>query len=321
MLSVIIPVYNGEKWLNRCLDSLRRQTVFSDMEIVIVDDGSKDGSGAIIDRFAAENGNVQAIHIRNQGVSNARNVGIAASRGEYVTFIDVDDYVDEDCYERMLAAAKPDVDIVCNGYIAEYSSNSVERKSSQTREYKGAEAVKSFLLAEYISPNVWDKLFRREVLAGQKFKTDLTLGEDKCFVFDCICHARSVVVCPFAGYHYVMNEESVVHTNYSEKKMRNVLHASAYIRETANREYPQFSVVVESQYVDTQCRVYTEMYSSGMHKEFPEIYAGLKRDIRRFSLLKKLKTSSKKHTLALLAAKISPAFYLFLKHDLKLQYK
>lgn len=321
MLSVIVPVYNGERWLNRCLDSLRRQTIYSDMEIVIVDDGSKDGSGEIIDRFAAENGNVQAIHISNQGVSNARNVGIAASCGEYVTFIDADDYVDEDCYERMLSAMTPDVDIVCGGYIAEYVSNSVVRKSSQMRFYEGAAAMRSFLLAEYISPNVWDKLFRREALAGQKFKTDLVLGEDKCFVFDCVRHARAVAVCSFAGYHYVMNDASVVHTNYSEKKMRNVLHASGYIRETANREYPQFRDLVESQYVDTQCRIYTEMYSSGMHKEFPEIYAGMKRDIRRFNLLKKLKYSSKKHTLALLAAKISPALYLFLKKDLKLQYK
>lgn len=103
MISVIVPVYNTKEYLERCVDSLRAQT-YSDMEILLVDDGSTDGSGAMCDAFAAKDKRIHVFHKENGGSSSARNLGIAMARGEYLGFVDSDDYADADMYERLYAA-------------------------------------------------------------------------------------------------------------------------------------------------------------------------------------------------------------------------
>lgn len=103
MISVVVPVYNTKEYLERCINSLLKQT-YSDMEIILVDDGSTDGSGEVCDRFAAGDGRVRVFHKENGGSSSARNLGIENARGDYIGFVDSDDYVDADMYERLYAA-------------------------------------------------------------------------------------------------------------------------------------------------------------------------------------------------------------------------
>lgn len=105
MISVIVPVYNTEKYLKRCVDSLRAQTL-SELEILLVDDGSTDGSAAMCDGFAAEDARVRVFHKANGGSSSARNLGIAKAEGEYLGFVDSDDYVDADMYEKLYGAIR-----------------------------------------------------------------------------------------------------------------------------------------------------------------------------------------------------------------------
>lgn len=105
LISVIVPVYNTEKYLEKCVNSLLTQT-YTNLELLLVDDGSTDGSGALCDRFAAQDPRVRALHKKNGGSSSARNLGIAEARGEYIGFVDSDDFVDPDMYERLLQALR-----------------------------------------------------------------------------------------------------------------------------------------------------------------------------------------------------------------------
>jgi glycosyltransferase involved in cell wall biosynthesis len=118
LISVIVPVYNVEPYLCRCLDSLLAQTVIAEMEIILVDDGSTDGSGDICDSYASHYANINVVHQRNMGLSGARNSGIDIACGEYIGYVDSDDYVLPDMYETLLKnAEKSYADISCCGFI------------------------------------------------------------------------------------------------------------------------------------------------------------------------------------------------------------
>ena len=120
-LSIIIPVYNTEKYLHRCVDSVLQQNM-SDYELILVDDGSTDGSGKICDEYKEKDSRVKVIHTQNQGVSKARNTGLELSSGEYIGFVDADDYIDADMYEKLIEASiDSNADVCCCGYLQELS--------------------------------------------------------------------------------------------------------------------------------------------------------------------------------------------------------
>ena len=130
-LSILVPVYNTEKYLRRCVDSLLAQTV-EDYEVVLVDDGSTDGSGSICDEYARENDRVHVIHQENAGLSAARLAGIRASCGAYLGFVDSDDYVEPDMYERLLAPVRQDaaIEISISGHLVDSMNGTIEHPCS-----------------------------------------------------------------------------------------------------------------------------------------------------------------------------------------------
>ena len=157
-LSIIIPVYNGEKYLSRCLDSLRKQT-FKNWQAIFIDDGSSDNSGVILDKFVATDNRVVVIHKKNGGVSAARNDGIKKANGKYIHFMDVDDEIDADYYETMLNNAL-DADIVCSGFISnsKYSADLIYKKQHVMKTLFG----KLFWSQALIKSFVWRYLFKTD---------------------------------------------------------------------------------------------------------------------------------------------------------------
>lgn len=320
MVSVIVPVYNAEKWISKCLDSLVSQTVFEQMEIVIIDDGSMDRSGVIIDNYVQKYGNVICRHIKNGGVSKARNVGLDICGGEYVAFVDADDYFDSNFIENLLVAMDSQFDITCSGFIAEYQRKSVRRCSNEECVLDNKEAMREFLLAGKLEPNIWDKLFRKSIIGEKRFDTSIAIAEDKLFLFNCLKEVRAIRLIAEANYHYVMNDESACRKEFSEKNFHSIQVAD-YICDVIRLDYPQLYDLAQSMAIDVKCRVYGDMYRNEAQIKYPEEYTKLKREIREFSITTKLKNSNKKHTVALIAAKVSPVLYNFLKHDLRLQYE
>ena len=319
MISVIIPVYNGEQWLSRCLTSLENQSVFNDLEIILVDDGSVDGSAGIIDTFACKYDNVRVFHIANGGVSNARNLGLKNASGEFVSFLDVDDYLDSDFYESLLLEMSEDCDILCSGFIVEYPEKTVVRKH-ESITLTNDKAVKKALEGRIIDANVWNKLFRRETIKEVMFDTRFALSEDKLFVFMCVVKSDVVKICSVAKYHYIMNDTSVTHLSFSEKNLH-PKKVSEIIKKMVTDKYPHYKDLAESMDIDVKCSLYGRIFKSKAKSEYYDEFKSLKKDIRKFSLIKKIKNSNKKNVFSLLAAKISPRFYVYLKYNMKLQYK
>lgn len=321
MISVIIPVFNAEAFLQRCIESIVKQSIFENIEVILINDGSTDNSKQIIEKYVGGYSNIHAIHIDNGGVSNARNIGLSTASGEYIAFLDADDYMDETWLENLFSAFEDNVDIVVGGYSAEYpDGSSVKRFSKNSYEIDRKSCVRSFLSGIDITPNLWDKMFRKTVLENVRFTTEYKIAEDKLFVFEAIMHSECTKILPYAGYHYVLSDSSAMRRKFDESKLHPIAVINT-ITETIGKEYPDMTEIAECAMIDVACRLYGEMYHSGVQKEYPAEYKQIQNDIHRFSLIKKIKFSSKKHSVGLIAAKIHPWLYNFLKNDMKLQYK
>lgn len=320
LISVIIPVYNAEGYLEKCLESMSSQTIFEKLEVIFIDDGSKDKSGEMLDRFVLLYKNVVVKHIDNGGVSNARNLGLEISRGRYISFIDADDYLDKDFFEYLLSEVDDQTDIIGCGFIAEYPNISVDHSSNKRLVLDKKMAIKEFLLERDMDPNVTSKIFRKEVIGEIRFDKALTLGEDRWFLFNCLEKISLLKSLPGGKYHYVMNDSSACRKSFSKKKLDSIIVANK-ITERIKEAYLEYLDLAECSEIDAKCRVYGDMYRSKAKKEYLNEYNSIRQSIKKFSIFKKMKYSSKKHTLAFIAAKISPALYSFIKNNMKFQYK
>ena len=204
-VSVIVPVYNAEGVVSRGIDSILAQS-YLDFELILVDDGSTDNSGAICDNYAQQDGRVKVIHQDNAGVSAARNAGLKVAQGEWVTFVDSDDLVLDGFLESLVTAVSSDerIDLAYCGYAIVEGSTSI--KTYQTATYLGKEQLHDVLSSTNLlyrcSP--WAKLFRRSIIIdnGLQFDTNLTISEDRLFLYQYLIHVRGVATTSTVGYLY-----------------------------------------------------------------------------------------------------------------------
>ncbi|NLO45472.1 MAG: glycosyltransferase [Clostridiales bacterium] len=209
-ISVVIPVFNTERYLRECLDSLTGQTIFADMELIIVDDGSTDGSPAICDDYAERYKNIKVIHKANSGVSSARNTGIDAAVGEYIGFVDSDDNARPDMYRFLMEAAeKTGADMSFCGIEHPYPDRDVvikypfENNVPLGRDYI-QNTVAAFMLADASFNSLCNKLFKRSVVEknGLRLSDGKKQGEDREFVLRFLAVCGSVCGTPYTGYYY-----------------------------------------------------------------------------------------------------------------------
>lgn len=213
-VTVVVPIYKVEKYLRKCLDSVVGQT-YSNLEIILVDDGSPDNCGAICDEYAARDPRIVVIHKENGGLSAARNDGIVRATGEWIAFVDSDDWCELDYYEQLLKAAEKDGSDVCcaSGYILETGKNTKSVfQFSEPYSCSDADSLRMFMIraistggkkvTNYGPP--WDKLYRTAFLRenGLMFDTHVKAAEDAWFNFQVFHRAQSVTGCMAVGYHY-----------------------------------------------------------------------------------------------------------------------
>lgn len=209
MVSVIIPVYNGEKYIGKCLESLSSQS-FTDFEVILVDNNSTDGSEEVIDCFIKKgerSHRIQYVREARQGIAYARNTGTQLAKGDYICFIDQDDYVEHDYIERLIQhTEKGDMDIVVSGYsIISYRPNG--RVKKKTTKLCGNEWSKYRVIAP------WGKAFRRVFLVENQLRfLPVVKGEDVFFVLNAYNQSMRVKVIDYVGYNWVNNQDSLSRT-------------------------------------------------------------------------------------------------------------
>ena len=211
-VSVIVPVYNVELFLPRCLDSLRRQTL-KDIEIIIVDDRSIDNSGAICDEFARGDQRIHVIHKENEGLSAARNDGIAASTAPYIMFVDGDDWVEPVFCERPYSVAiSEEADVVI-------FDSRIEKKGRRHKKIKQKPmgVVDAETALKYGGNMAWNKLYKREVFSSIQYPVG-HVHEDIAVTYKAIFSAKRIIMIRDVLYWWVFRKESISHSNSSEYK-------------------------------------------------------------------------------------------------------
>lgn len=236
MISVIVPVYNTAQYLHRCLDSILNQTL-KDVEVICVDDGSTDASPQILDEYAAADNRVRVIHKENSGLVSARKIGLKAATGGYIGYVDSDDWVEPEMYERLLTVLeKEQADIAMCGRIEDIGDTSrwvrhgfptgrYDKQSLIEKIYPGMIVNGAFFEWD-IFPGVWDKLFRREALESFQMAVDerLTMGEDAVCTYPALLHAESICIIDECLYHYRQNPASMVRQKADVKTERQKFH-------------------------------------------------------------------------------------------------
>ncbi len=227
MYSIIVPIYRVEEYLPECIESILAQT-YKNFELILVDDGSPDNCPAICDEYAQKDSRIKVIHKMNGGVVSARKAGVKKATGDYVCFVDGDDFISEDLlenYEKILK--KERVDIICTDYC-EWHENDVIKKSQGLKQvflnknemiteiYPKMLSVRPFF-SFYIIPSLWTKCFSRKYIDRiyDEISDELTLGEDVAVTYPVFLAASSMCVTDYCGYMYRQNPQSMTHA-YNE---------------------------------------------------------------------------------------------------------
>lgn len=223
IISIIVPVYKVEKYLKRCIDSIVNQT-YENIEIILVDDGSPDNCGNICDEYAEQYKRIKVIHKENGGQSSARNAGLDVAKGEYIGFVDSDDYIDEEMYEQLMKIAlDTDADIVeCECRAGKSDNFSVFGKNTRTIEiYNNIESIEKFYFGEQINGianMVWDKLYKRYLFDNIRFLDGYNRGEDANITPKLLYSSKKIVKYNYNYYNYCIESPDSSSLNENIKK-------------------------------------------------------------------------------------------------------
>lgn len=287
-VSIIIPVYNAERYLDICLKSILSQDMTS-YEVILVDDGSTDSSPLICDRYSATDSRFRTIHKPNGGVSSARNAGMNLAKGEYLMFVDSDDALLPDVLEKMLDNAAGE-DVIIGGYAAFIEE--VPRKEvvpSRSYSYKAAEM--DLFFKENVRRNCemldapWAKLLRRKAVGSLRFCEELSYAEDKLFVFSLLSVCSSVRTCSAPVYAYNLRPGTLGSDVASDRhlmQLRRFIPEYIKVLEALNRRFPSneklsslYRKDVIGRYICRILNIFARRRTSLMTKEYLEWVYGI----------------------------------------------
>ena len=202
LISVVIPVYNVEKYLSQCLESVINQN-YRKLEILVVDDGSTDKSGSICDEYAEKDNRITVFHTTNHGLSAARNYALNRATGEYIAFLDSDDWLEADAYQFLCTEAQSTgADIVHFRFYQEYVNRTMESTGSKNRfVVEGDEVLRSLVLKKKISDDVWDKFYKANLFHTIRYPKG-KIFEDKAVTYQLIRKSKKLVYLPDCLIHY-----------------------------------------------------------------------------------------------------------------------
>lgn len=259
LISVIVPVYKTEQYLERCVKSIVSQT-YRDIEVILVDDGSPDGSGKLADMLASADERIRVVHKENGGLSSARNAGLDIAIGEYVSFVDSDDFISQTMLENMHRLMKSTgADVVATGRIDKYEDSGKETenfKSEQEVCYTSEQAIVRLLTRDGLDVSVCDKLFARTLFDKIRFPVGKT-NEDNAIIFDVFMQVKRLARTNTADYYYCHRSNSIS-TSISERAMQCLLENVRRNAELISTHFPM---------LETQARIYAGTSNMLVYRE------------------------------------------------------
>lgn len=241
IISIIVPIYNVEKYLKKCIDSIRNQT-YTHLEIILVDDGSPDNCPKICDEYARIDPRIKVIHKKNGGLSDARNAGIEIMEGEYVAFIDSDDWLDPDWCELLQhTLVEHNADMCLSGIVREFEAKENTAPVLVTDDYgdmpfceSNVDMMRRFLRTSWVA---WDKLYRAELFKNLRFPIN-EINEDEAIALKLLDITKRVAITNKSFYHYLERQNSITTTTFSEKKLAWARHCRDNL-EFVREKYPE----------------------------------------------------------------------------------
>ena len=276
LISIIIPVYKVEKYLEKCIQSVINQT-YENLQIILVDDGSPDNCGKICDEYAKKDHRIEVIHKSNGGLSDARNKGLEIAKGEYIGFVDSDDYIEADMYEvlyNLLKQYNADVSI-CNFYTVSQGKISIKNADNGINEYNRIEILKEILLDKNIQSYAWNKLYKKELFDEIKYPIGKKY-EDIGTTFYLLEKCNKVVVTGKSEYYYINRQDSIVNnvtestiTDYIELIMQRYDYIEKNIKELSSYNKDYLKRILKTAEKDIKSLNEVEDYTK---KKYEELY-------------------------------------------------
>lgn len=267
LVSIIVPVYNVERYLRRCLDSIVAQT-YKNIEVILVDDESPDKCGQICDEYAAEHPCIKVIHQKNMGLSGARNSGARNATGDYVTFVDSDDFITSDYVEYLLNLIKRyDSDVSVARFVYQYDNKPIkERKTSSHSEcLTPTQALKRMNYNQGLFVMAWAKMYKRELVLRYPYPVG-RIYEDVATTYKIIGDSQRVAYGSTPVYYWVQRVESIMHAAFNEKQYDAILSVSEqlnYIQE----KFPEAEDAAKFRYAAKCVELLSASFQSGVGRQ------------------------------------------------------
>lgn len=247
-ISIIVPAYNIEAPLPRCLDSLLAQE-YSDLEIIVVNDGSKDGTGAVMDAYATKDSRIKALHKENGGVTSARLRGLTEATGEWIGFCDGDDFVEPDMFTRLMTNALEHNAVISHcGYKMMFPNGKIDYyyNTGKLVVQSGKQGCTDLLTGHFVEPGLVNKIYRRELFQGLADWLDasIRINEDLLMNFYLFRQAELAVFEDFCPYHYILRKGSAAVSKLNEHKLADPIKVQ-HIMDAETRDVPEWNSIIQ----------------------------------------------------------------------------
>lgn len=309
-ISIIIPVYNTEKYLKRFFKSIISQTIFEDLELIIVNDGSKDESEKIINEYKRKYNNIIVIKQNNQGVSVARNNGLREATGKYIMFFDSDDSIENDYCEKMYDEIEDkNVDMIEADFfkvgLKKTKKRSILKKELNSNKF----IMTNFFMGSIIYNNLFNKIFKREIACKIKFEEGKRVGEDMYYVFNYLLNCKKIYIdTEICGYNYYINDNSTMNSKFSEKFFDTIELSGKMIEHLKCTDLESYA---RAHYYYEVCKVIEYICLSQNKNEYFVDKKKLKKTLNECKGLFALKYLSRKNALTVMLMKFSEKLYMF----------
>lgn len=278
-ISIIVPVFNVERYLCKCIDSILNQT-FDKFELILVDDGSQDTCPQICDNYAKKDDRVKVIHKKNGGQGSARNMGLDIAKGEYIGFVDSDDYIEIDMYQKMINAIKKnEADLAICGYkkVQPFIRISTVNYFKEIQLYSNKELMKKYISTSYIQTVIWNKLYKKELFKNLRFP-EIRAREDAYILHEILGRCNKAVQIGECLYIQQIRKGSTENSKFSLAKM-SLLDCAIRLQEYIKNNYNDLYYLVAFKASEEKIILMEDIIRSFKYSQYKNTYKKLQKGL------------------------------------------